>query len=627
MRAHHVIETIHIEGGSFFPDLRLELDSALNCIFGGTGVGKSGVLLAIRYALGTPAAPPYAKLYDAYIRDTLGGGEITVGVRTQHGVRYTCKRRYGDEPRVYDDRGNVVHVSLDGELFKIDAYGQGTLEGIARSPEAQLALLDKFAEEDTRRIALSIANVVRDLTQNSAELRRLEGEIEAEGASVADLPSVSEAIHALAIVGGADAAETVRANARKIARARERVAMKEIATALAGAQTGLDAFARGAAQRIAAAVDGAVESAERGDHFRRAHGAARTAAAAVEEGSAKIRDALAVATTVIADMARDLADTHTKEDDAYQALARRDDADRQHAAERERLHRRFEALSAAAKRVDDRRVEQAATKGARVALLSALESLHRELYAIRVRIAAEVTAALSGTIRVRVDRSANVTAYLALLTELLHGSNLRVEFIGDIAANIRPADLVALVEADDPAPIESADGSRTGKSARAQKILAALRASARLGELEIVPVADTPCIELKVGERYLPSNKVSDGQRCICILPIILLQSAAPLLIDQAEDHIDGAYINHVLVKSVALAKRDRQLIIVTHNANVPVLADAERSFLLSADDGVGVVARSGTVDEMHTWMEAMLDGGSEAFLQRSKRYGYRLER
>ncbi len=200
--------------------------------------------------------------------------------------------------------------------------------------------------------------------------------------------------------------------------------------------------------------------------------------------------------------------------------------------------------------------------------------------------------------------------------------------MNDIAAHIRPRDLYALIEADDPTPIERADQSRGGnKAARAQKIVMTLRASDRLAELETIVVGDMPHVELMVSGKYRPSDKISPGQKCTCILPIILLQSDSPLLIDQAEDNLDNGYIYDVLVKTLLLVKENRQLLIVTHNANVPVLGDAEQSFLLDLEDGAGIISKSGNVDAMHEWMEAKLDGGAEAFRKRGKRYGYRLER
>jgi hypothetical protein len=78
-----------------------------------------------------------------------------------------------------------------------------------------------------------------------------------------------------------------------------------------------------------------------------------------------------------------------------------------------------------------------------------------------------------------------------------------------------------------------------------------------------------------------------------------------------------------VLVKTLLEAKKSRQFIFVSHNANVAVLGDAERAFELAARDRKGWIAAFGNVDEMRERLESCLEGGREAFLRRSERYGH----
>ncbi len=61
------------------------------------------------------------------------------------------------------------------------------------------------------------------------------------------------------------------------------------------------------------------------------------------------------------------------------------------------------------------------------------------------------------------------------------------------------------------------------------------------------------------------------------ILPILLLDSANPLLIDQPEDNLDNRFIFETVVDSIHKVKTGRQLIFVTHNPNIPVLGDGTR--------------------------------------------------
>jgi len=49
--------------------------------------------------------------------------------------------------------------------------------------------------------------------------------------------------------------------------------------------------------------------------------------------------------------------------------------------------------------------------------------------------------------------------------------------------------------------------------------------------------------------------------------------SDRPLIIDQPEDNLDGEFIYTTLVPVLRRAKERRQIVIVTHNPNVAVLA------------------------------------------------------
>jgi hypothetical protein len=69
--------------------------------------------------------------------------------------------------------------------------------------------------------------------------------------------------------------------------------------------------------------------------------------------------------------------------------------------------------------------------------------------------------------------------------------------------------------------------------------------------------------------------------------------------------------------------KTKRQLVFVTHNANIPVLGDADRVIVMSMENPTKAAKpHTGTVDEMKDAILALLEGGAEAFRQRQRRYG-----
>jgi len=73
-------------------------------------------------------------------------------------------------------------------------------------------------------------------------------------------------------------------------------------------------------------------------------------------------------------------------------------------------------------------------------------------------------------------------------------------------------------------------------------------------------------------------NKMSDGKKAFVILKLLLEFSnkECPILIDQPEDSLDNRAIYNELVTYLKQKKKERQIILVTHNANIVVNADAE---------------------------------------------------
>ncbi|XAI96385.1 hypothetical protein [Microcystis phage Mwe-JY31] len=73
-------------------------------------------------------------------------------------------------------------------------------------------------------------------------------------------------------------------------------------------------------------------------------------------------------------------------------------------------------------------------------------------------------------------------------------------------------------------------------------------------------------------------DTMSPGKRSLMLLKLILEvdKSKCPLLIDQPEDDLDNRSIYRELVSFVKQKKRERQIIIVTHNPNLVVSADSE---------------------------------------------------
>ncbi|HEY2510744.1 MAG TPA: AAA family ATPase [Polyangiaceae bacterium] len=622
--AHHRIESLTIQDGNHFAAVQLDFVDGLNCIIGGLGSGKTTVLQTLRFALGLDATDPRAQANEAKVRGTLGRGLGTARVRTKHGKGYVSERRAGAPARVATESGEHAPVSLDGELFRIDFYAQNEIFGMAEDKAAQLALLDKFAEPEIRALTDEIAQLDRRLDQNAAVLARLQEDIESGAERTTELPSILAALQALTDGAGPDASEARHAHAGKVLRGKEKALLRALREDQRAVTAAADAFEAEARRRLDRALPPEFAASPNVAALLRAHGPAVAVVMAVRDAMNAVRRALALAESELGLASQGLDAAHATQDAGYEEVVRRHEVDAGRAADRERLQGRMLDLEAIQKRLDEQRREHAARTAERKAFQARRAEVIFSRFALRLRLAQEITEALKGRLRVEVVADGDWAEYLALVQALVKGHNIRTpELLEAIAKNIRPDDLAALVRTNNTGPVQALDEAKTNKAERAQRIFEALRRSGRVSELETVALGDVVAIHLRVQEEDIPVEELSTGQMCTAILPILLLQSAAPLIIDQPEDQLDNAFIFDTLVKTLQVVKKSRQIIFVTHNPNILVLGGTDRVFVLEGTSRKGRLKEAGTIDEARDSIEQTVEGGREAFLLRSKRYGH----
>lgn len=145
-------------------------------------------------------------------------------------------------------------------------------------------------------------------------------------------------------------------------------------------------------------------------------------------------------------------------------------------------------------------------------------------------------------------------------------------------------------------------------------------------------------------------GKMSTGKASFVILMIIigLSDSKTPILIDQPEDNLDNRSVTNDLVKYLKEKKKERQIILVTHNANIVVNADAENIIVANQkgqneDDEEGSIYQfdyiNGALEDtfqknkdikdllksmgIREHIAEIVEGGKEAFKKREEKYGF----
>ena len=124
------------------------------------------------------------------------------------------------------------------------------------------------------------------------------------------------------------------------------------------------------------------------------------------------------------------------------------------------------------------------------------------------------------------------------------------------------------------------------------------------------------------GKNFRLIEEGSPGQKTAAMLAFLLSYGTEPLILDQPEDDLDNHLIYDLVVTQLRAAKRHRQVIVVTHNANIVVNGDAEMVVALCARGGQTQIEAEGCLqeDKVRNTICGILEGGRKAFEERYRR-------
>ena len=129
-------------------------------------------------------------------------------------------------------------------------------------------------------------------------------------------------------------------------------------------------------------------------------------------------------------------------------------------------------------------------------------------------------------------------------------------------------------------------------------------------------------LEITFGSQNRPIEQGSPGQKTAALLAFILSYGSEPLLLDQPEDDLDNELTYELVVQQLRNIKTSRQIIVVTHNANIVVNGDAEMVLPLKIAGGESHVEQQASIQRrnIRQWICNVLEGGQKAFEQRYRR-------
>lgn len=617
---YHRIKWLSVVGG-FLDGVKIDFSSGLNCIIGGRGTGKTTVLELIRYVLNEmPDDADARSRIESLVDRNLDFGRAEIGITTSGGMSYIVSRSRDEEPVVMtENRQSTDLILQSGSLFKADIYSQNEVESIADRADSQLELINSFEQAaihelttQAARIAIEVAGLSKDVGQSQAKIAALREETN-------ELKNVEEQLKGMTVSGTGNAEAINTAHTQKAMRDREKRAVQRVTDRVGTYGQSLKAMLGVLELESRSAITKEFLEGPNKATFSNTAKSLQTASKQVDGHINQALEALTACWTQIQEQSKSLTAAHGAQEMTFRDFIEKQQAVLGEASKRTTLEKRRNDLLAKLQEMQAEEAILEKLQNQRKGLLDRLAELRDSRFSKRDEVCVRLSKSLaSSDIRVSIKQDGNKKLYRDQLNELLKGGRVQESSKDKIISALFPSELVQIVRNRDvTALIDKAELAVPV----AEKIISILAPHEGLHDLETVELVDEPRIELNDGGKWKGSRDLSTGQKCTAILPILLMESEKPLLIDQPEDNLDNRYVSDKVVRTISAVKKNRQLIFVTHNPNIPVLGDAERVFVFDSNGTVARVTKHGSVDDCKDDIVNLLEGGREAFNLRAERY------
>jgi hypothetical protein len=614
--------------GGFLDGETLHFNGGLNVLIGGRGTGKTSVIESLRYVLGIePLGAAAQQAQQNFVRHVLKSGtRISLLAKVRQGTdhSYLIERTVPNPPAVTNQSGEPLDLGPLDVLGRIEIYGQHEIAELAHEGKQLARLLDRFAkirpDLPAHKSSLKLA-----LEKSRNGLVTLKNEISVLEERLSELPKLEETLKRYQQAGLENLlGEKSRlvSEERLLKTLAERLVPLESVAADLAASLPLDAAfltpqALEGLPNAALLVEGQVILEE--------------LAAELLPLNTKLEEVLKKAAQEIESLRQRWDKGRQQIETDYQAKLRQLHRDNIDGNEFVRLRQQIESLLPLKEKLDRLRREWDTVCSQRQALLDEQETLWNEEFNRLEQAARSVNQKLKGCIRIEVVKSDD----LQPLEQL---------FKSEVGGNLK-AFIQQLAQQEGFSPRVLAEACQHGTQELIDSFGAAPAVAKRLVEkgyewhltLEELEIPASMSLQLNTAEegqaetwQYLEA--LSAGQKATAVLLLLLLESKFPLVIDQPEDDLDNRFITEGIVPLIRREKTQRQLILASHNANIPVLGDAELIIGLKAESQTGTglqgkVQRDqiGSIDLQPTrhLVETVLEGGKTAFETRRQKYGF----
>ena len=623
---HAELLSLAWEGG-FLDNAAIHFNPNLNVLIGGRGAGKSTIVESLRYVLGLESIGEEArKAHEGMVSNVLRGGtKISLHVRSHHPSKreYRIERTVPNPLIVHDDSGQISSLLPEDILPRVEIYGQHEISELARSPEKRTLLLKRFVQHD-ESLARRKASVRRDLEQTRKSIIDVRTELQYIDDQLAMLPSLEETLVRYQEAGLED-----RLRERSLLLREERI-LDSIPERVLMFRECLETLRQGLPIDRVFLSARALEDLPGKTILADADPILERLSNDLEQVANLLEEALERADQGIENIRGRWGERKISVEAEYQKILRELQKSAVDGEEFIRLRGQIEGLRPLRERrtLLERLEEEHSDR--RLALLAEWEEVKATEFRLLDRAAKTVSRKLRDRVSVEVTSAGNRgPLYETLRSEIGGRLSEAVEQLARSLDFSLPQFIKCCRDGADAVnktySIPPAQAERLAK--------ASPEALMRIEELELPPTTAIRLNTAPFGEppSWQPLDELSTGQKATAVLLLLLLESDAPLIVDQPEDDLDNRFITEGVVPRIREEKRRRQFIFATHNANIPVLGDAELILGLTpsgeAEGGRASIRPEhvGSIDApaVRELVEDILEGGKDAFETRRRKYGF----
>lgn len=622
---HSELVAISWEGG-FLDGLRLHLSDNLNTLIGGRGTGKSTIVESIRFVLGlSPLGEEACAQYESCVKKVIGvGTTITLLVRTPTPSpgEYLIRRTVHGSPEVYNDQGERLHLEPADLLPGTDLYGQHEISEVARNRSRLTELLERYMptddadDDETEEMQTELRRTRESVLTLLGDIDQLEDQLEA-------LPRLEEQLRKYKELG-LDKKLSDHTNLDT-----EKGLLEFADEQVEVVQTDLDAWDADFPLDTDSLADDDASQLPAKAQLADAKAALDRLSKAVATSLKTIDEAVQTAGEELGRVRSKWDIRREKVEAEYAKVLRELKKERIDGDEFRRLSNRVRDLKAKKKELKAKQKAINDAYAVREQAVSNWENHKAKNFRRLAKTAKKVSRKLKGIVKVEVTADGDRT-----------GLEEHIRTLGG-----RKQELInSLNEADGLQLQELAKTIRKGTSDLERRYGFPTRQAEHLAmatddfvlNLEELTLTPTTEVYLNTADSGAPEawkslDDLSTGQKATAVLMMLLLDAEGPLIIDQPEDDLDNRFIAREIIQRIRQEKRKRQSIFSTHNANIPVLGDAELILGLDAAgdaEGQGQATvrpeHRGSIDApaIKTLVKDVLEGGDKAFLLRKERYG-----